>query len=57
MVWVQMAMQSFLMVIPRLLMSQITQHKWAWPFMHPVDVEGLGLHDYYEVRHIASIAF
>ena len=28
---------------------QITQHKWAWPFMDPVDVEGLGLHDYYEV--------
>jgi len=29
---------------------QITQHKWAWPFMDPVDVEGLRLHDYYEVR-------
>ncbi|KAF4371949.1 hypothetical protein F8388_000116 [Cannabis sativa] len=29
--------------------SQITRHKWAWPFMQPVDVEGLGLHDYYEV--------
>lgn len=29
---------------------QITQHKWAWPFMKPVDVEGLGLHDYYEVK-------
>ncbi|XP_019052183.1 PREDICTED: transcription factor GTE1-like isoform X2 [Nelumbo nucifera] len=28
---------------------QITQHKWAWPFMQPVDVKGLGLHDYYEV--------
>ena len=26
------------------------QHKWAWPFMEPVDVEGLKLHDYYEVR-------
>ncbi|GAY47443.1 hypothetical protein CUMW_104600 [Citrus unshiu] len=49
MLWVQMAMQSFLTVIPHSLMSQITQHKWAWPFMHPVDVEGLGLHDYYEV--------
>ncbi|KAF5749310.1 transcription factor GTE1-like [Tripterygium wilfordii] len=24
-------------------------HKWAWPFMQPVDVEGLGLHDYYQV--------
>uniref|UniRef100_A0A5B6ZM58 Putative transcription factor GTE6 n=1 Tax=Davidia involucrata TaxID=16924 RepID=A0A5B6ZM58_DAVIN len=31
------------------IFRQITQHKWAWPFMHPVDVEGLGLHDYYEV--------
>ncbi|RDY06062.1 Transcription factor GTE1, partial [Mucuna pruriens] len=29
--------------------SQITQHRWAWPFMDPVDVEGLGLHDYYEI--------
>ncbi|KAG5585578.1 hypothetical protein H5410_046012 [Solanum commersonii] len=27
----------------------ITQHKWAWPFMQPVDVAGLGLHDYYEI--------
>ncbi|KAH9768171.1 hypothetical protein KPL71_011527 [Citrus sinensis] len=27
----------------------ITQHKWAWPFMQPVDVKGLGLDDYYEV--------
>ncbi|XP_057971625.1 transcription factor GTE6 isoform X1 [Malania oleifera] len=31
------------------ILRQITQHKWAWPFMQPVDVEGLGLHDYYEV--------
>ncbi|CAA0825310.1 Transcription factor GTE1 [Striga hermonthica] len=28
---------------------QMTQHKWAWPFMQPVDVEGLGLHDYYQI--------
>lgn len=34
--------------------GQITQDKCAWPFMHPVDVEGLGLHDYYKVRFIAS---
>ncbi|XP_019070991.1 transcription factor GTE6-like isoform X3 [Solanum lycopersicum] len=27
----------------------ITQHKWAEPFMEPVDVKGLGLHDYFEV--------
>ncbi|KAJ6727198.1 TRANSCRIPTION FACTOR GTE6-RELATED [Salix purpurea] len=31
------------------ILRQITQHKWAWPFMQPVDVKGLGLHDYYEV--------
>ncbi|MQM07345.1 hypothetical protein Taro_040195, partial [Colocasia esculenta] len=27
----------------------LSQHKYAWPFMQPVDVEGLGLHDYYEI--------
>lgn len=32
-----------------IILLQITQHKWAWPFMQPVDVEGLGLRDYYEV--------
>ncbi|KAL1808578.1 hypothetical protein ACET3Z_025568 [Daucus carota] len=31
------------------IIRQITQHKWAGPFMQPVDVVGLGLHDYYEV--------
>ncbi|XP_073122480.1 transcription factor GTE6 isoform X1 [Henckelia pumila] len=31
------------------IIRQITQHKWAGPFMQPVDVEGLGLHDYYKV--------
>ncbi|XP_020581613.1 transcription factor GTE1-like isoform X1 [Phalaenopsis equestris] len=31
------------------ILRQISQHKWAWPFMEPVDVEGLGLHDYYEI--------
>lgn len=36
---------------------QITQHKWAWPFMQPVDVKGLGLHDYYEVKHFGSFSF
>jgi hypothetical protein len=32
--------------------SQITRHEWAWPFMEPVDVEGLGLHDYYQVFYL-----
>lgn len=36
---------------------QITQHKWAWPFMQPVDVEGLGLHDYYEVYLVYAYKF
>ncbi|KAL3819983.1 hypothetical protein ACJIZ3_005888 [Penstemon smallii] len=31
------------------IFRQITQHKWAWPFMQPVDVEGLGLLDYYKI--------
>ncbi|XP_064936744.1 transcription factor GTE1-like isoform X2 [Musa acuminata AAA Group] len=30
------------------ILKQITQHKWARPFMNPVDVKGLGLDDYYE---------
>ncbi|XP_018732040.2 transcription factor GTE1 isoform X2 [Eucalyptus grandis] len=28
---------------------KITQHKNAWPFLQPVDVEALGLHDYHKV--------
>ncbi|XP_021822149.1 transcription factor GTE1-like isoform X1 [Prunus avium] len=31
------------------IFRQITQHEWAWPFKEPVDVESLGLHDYYQV--------
>lgn len=31
------------------IISQLTLHRWAGPFMQPVDVEGLELHDYYEV--------
>ncbi|KAG6555385.1 hypothetical protein Mapa_002611 [Marchantia paleacea] len=31
------------------VLRQITQHKWAWPFMEPVDVQGLGLHDYFDI--------
>ncbi|CAI9772878.1 unnamed protein product [Fraxinus pennsylvanica] len=30
--------------------AKITQHKWAGPFMQPVDVVGLGLHDDYEEK-------
>ncbi|WVZ21316.1 hypothetical protein V8G54_008638 [Vigna mungo] len=29
-------------------MQEIAEHKWAWPFLDPVDVEGLGLDDYHE---------
>jgi hypothetical protein len=32
--------------------SQITQHKWTWPFLYLVDVEGLGLDDYYMVFYL-----
>ncbi|VVB02133.1 unnamed protein product [Arabis nemorensis] len=31
------------------IFRQLAQHKWAWPFLEPVDVKGLGLHDYYKV--------
>ncbi|CAI0396099.1 unnamed protein product [Linum tenue] len=31
------------------VLKQLTMHKWAWPFMQPVDVKGLALHDYFEV--------
>ncbi|KAF5181775.1 Transcription factor gte6 [Thalictrum thalictroides] len=31
------------------IFRQITTNKWAYPFLNPVDVEGLGLHDYYEI--------
>ncbi|KAK6144780.1 hypothetical protein DH2020_021600 [Rehmannia glutinosa] len=31
------------------IFRQMTQDKWAWPFMQPVDVKGLGLHDYYKI--------
>ncbi|RHN73273.1 putative chromatin remodeler Bromodomain family [Medicago truncatula] len=27
----------------------ITQDKWAWPFLEPVDVKGLRLDDYYQI--------
>ena len=42
-------LQQFVYLMSLRFYCQITQHKWAWPFMQPVDVEGLGLHDYYEV--------
>ncbi|KAI5394508.1 hypothetical protein KIW84_061241 [Lathyrus oleraceus] len=31
------------------MLNDITHHKWAWPFLEPVDVKGLGLYDYYEI--------
>ncbi|KAL9227621.1 hypothetical protein vseg_003289 [Gypsophila vaccaria] len=31
------------------ILNQISKHKFAWPFVEPVDVKGLGLHDYYEI--------
>ncbi|KAH7289071.1 hypothetical protein KP509_31G056100 [Ceratopteris richardii] len=31
------------------ILRQIMQHRWAWPFLQPVDVEGLQLHDYYQI--------
>ncbi|KAG6788073.1 hypothetical protein POTOM_004126 [Populus tomentosa] len=45
------SMLCFLMLFILIVLtsSLITQHKWAWPFLEPVDVEGLCLHDYYEV--------
>ncbi|KAG4181131.1 hypothetical protein ERO13_A10G207501v2 [Gossypium hirsutum] len=39
------------------ILRQISQHKWAWPFMQPVDVKGLGLHDYYKVTGIELMHF
>ncbi|GJY77106.1 protein unc-13 [Tanacetum coccineum] len=34
--------------------AQITQHKLAWPFMQPVEIEGLGLRDYYDLMAFGS---
>ncbi|XP_056845973.1 transcription factor GTE1 isoform X1 [Raphanus sativus] len=31
------------------IFRQIAQQKWAWPFLQPVDVKGLGLDDYHKV--------
>ncbi|CAK8570387.1 unnamed protein product [Lathyrus sativus] len=31
------------------MLTDITRHKWAWPFLEPVDVKGLELYDYYEI--------
>ncbi|MCH87645.1 transcription factor GTE1-like, partial [Trifolium medium] len=31
------------------MQKEITEHEWALPFLLPVDVVGLGLHDYYQV--------
>lgn len=42
-------MQDLMRQFSVLLRQHIMGHKWAGPFMQPVDVVGLGLHDYYEV--------
>lgn len=31
------------------VLRTITSHKWAWPFMKPVDIVTLGLSDYYDI--------
>lgn len=45
-------LRCFFLLTKELNYFQLSQHKWAWPFMEPVDVEGLGLHDYYEVTFL-----
>ncbi|MCO5550694.1 hypothetical protein L7F22_004184 [Adiantum nelumboides] len=40
---------SDLMRLGGTLLRQLMQHRWAWPFLQPVDVEGLQLHDYYKI--------
>ncbi|KAG6791443.1 hypothetical protein POTOM_000562 [Populus tomentosa] len=42
-------MRQFAVIFGQAMFGAITRHKWAWPFVEPVDVEGLCLHDYYEV--------
>lgn len=40
---------SDLMRLCGTILKHLMQHKWAWPFLQPVDVEGLQLHDYYKI--------
>ncbi|CAN0892156.1 Transcription factor GTE1 [Linum grandiflorum] len=42
-------MQELMRQFGTVVLGELTQHKWAGPFMEPVDVEGLGLDHYYEV--------
>ncbi|XP_076896484.1 transcription factor GTE6-like [Bidens hawaiensis] len=42
-------MQDLMRQLAGFLRLHIMTHKWAGPFMQPVDVVGLGLHDYYEI--------
>ncbi|KAI5649618.1 hypothetical protein M9H77_35623 [Catharanthus roseus] len=42
-------MQELVRQFDTKIISQLIQHRWAGPFMEPVDVVGLELHDYYEV--------
>ena len=47
--YISMDMLQIVFDIFLVLAWQLTQHHWAGPFMKPVDVVGLGLHDYFEV--------
>ncbi|PWA44287.1 Bromodomain-containing protein [Artemisia annua] len=42
-------MHQFYGILNQHIIYPLQLHKWAGPFMQPVDVVGLGLHDYYEV--------
>ncbi|PWA93680.1 Bromodomain-containing protein [Artemisia annua] len=42
-------MQDLMRQFNQLLQKHIIAHQWAGPFKEPVDVVGLGLHDYYEI--------
>ncbi|PWA51870.1 hypothetical protein CTI12_AA458700 [Artemisia annua] len=42
-------MHQFDGILNQHIIYPLQLHKWAGPFMQPVDVVGLGLHDYYEI--------
>ncbi|KAL5071019.1 hypothetical protein RYX36_021906 [Vicia faba] len=37
------------------IITEITRHEYAWPFLEPVDVKGLKLYDYYEPMDFSII--